>query len=73
MSQVNVTLPDGSSRAVPAGTLVREVAESISPRLAKAAIVGMVDGTRRVRAVVDFSDAPSVGTQAVVTSWSVTR
>src|SRR6185295_15934738 len=44
MSQVTITLPDGSSRAVPAGTLVREVAESISPRLAKAAVVGMVDG-----------------------------
>ncbi|MGE3958769.1 MAG: threonine--tRNA ligase [Vicinamibacterales bacterium] len=44
MSQVNVTLPDGSSRAVPAGTSVRAVAEAISPRLAKAAIAGMVDG-----------------------------
>ncbi|MFN7913742.1 MAG: threonine--tRNA ligase [Vicinamibacterales bacterium] len=44
MSQVNVTLPDGSSRAVPAGTSVLGVAESISPRLAKAAIAGMVDG-----------------------------
>ncbi len=44
MSQVNITLPDGSSRAVPAGTSVRDVAEAISPRLAKAAIAGMVDG-----------------------------
>jgi threonyl-tRNA synthetase len=44
MSQVNVTLPDGSSRAVPAGTRVREVAEAISPRLAKAALAGVVDG-----------------------------
>ena len=43
MSQVNVTLPDGSSRAVPAGTTVRAVAESISPRLAKAALAGIVD------------------------------
>ena len=44
MSQVNVTLPDGSSRAVPSGTSVRDVAEAISPRLAKVAIAGMVDG-----------------------------
>ncbi len=44
MSQVNVTLPDGSSRGVPAGTSVRDVAEAISPRLAKAAIAGRVDG-----------------------------
>jgi threonyl-tRNA synthetase len=44
MSQVNVTLPDGSSRAVPAGTRVRDVAEAISPRLAKAALAGIVDG-----------------------------
>ena len=44
MSQVNVTLPDGSSRAVPAGTRVRDVAEAISPRLAAAAIAGVVDG-----------------------------
>ncbi|MGC4081599.1 MAG: TGS domain-containing protein [Vicinamibacterales bacterium] len=44
MSQVNVTLPDGSSRAVPAGTSVRDVAEAISPRLAKAALAGIVDG-----------------------------
>ncbi|MEQ1870368.1 MAG: threonine--tRNA ligase [Vicinamibacterales bacterium] len=44
MSQVNVTLPDGSTRAVPAGTSVRAVAESISPGLAKAALAGIVDG-----------------------------
>ena len=44
MSQVNVTLPDGSSRALPAGASVRDVAEGISPRLAKAALAGIVDG-----------------------------
>ena len=44
MSHVNVTLPDGSSRAVPAGTSVRDVAEAISPRLAKVALAGVVDG-----------------------------
>ena len=44
MSQVTVTLPDGSSRSVPAGTPVRDVAEEISPHLAKAALAGVVDG-----------------------------
>ena len=44
MSQIAVTLPDGSSRELPAGARVRDVAESISPRLAKAALAGVVDG-----------------------------
>jgi threonyl-tRNA synthetase len=44
MSQVTITLPDGSRRAVPAGTTVRDVAGAISPRLAADALVGMVDG-----------------------------
>jgi threonyl-tRNA synthetase len=44
MNQVTVTLPDGSARQVPAGALVRDVAESISPHLAKAALAGIVDG-----------------------------
>src|SRR2546428_13412714 len=44
MSQVTVTLPDGSNRTVPAGTPVRGVAEEISPNLAKAALAGVVDG-----------------------------
>ena len=44
MSQISVTLPDGSSRSVPSGTPVRDVAEGISPRLAQAALAGIVDG-----------------------------
>src|SRR4249919_2811850 len=44
MSQVTITLPDGSARSVPAGTLVRGVAEEISPNLARAALAGVVDG-----------------------------
>src|SRR5687767_5995835 len=43
MSDINITLPDGSSRAVPAGTRVADVAASISPRLLKAALAGSVD------------------------------
>jgi len=43
MSQVTVTLPDGSSKAVSAGAPVRAVAEEISPRLAQAALAAVVD------------------------------
>jgi threonyl-tRNA synthetase len=44
MSQITVTLPDGSSRALPEGARVRDVAEAISPGLARAALAGVVDG-----------------------------
>jgi threonyl-tRNA synthetase len=44
MNQVTITLPDGSSRTVPAGTPVRDVAAEISPGLAKAALAGIVEG-----------------------------
>jgi len=44
MSQVTITLPDGSTRSVPSGAPVRAVAEAISPNLAKAAFAGVVDG-----------------------------
>ncbi len=45
MSHVTITLLDGSSRRVPAGTLLRDVAADISPGLAKAALAGVVEGT----------------------------
>jgi threonyl-tRNA synthetase len=45
VSQITVTLPDGSARAVPEGTPVRAIAEQISPRLAKAALAAVVDDT----------------------------
>src|SRR5690606_23677403 len=48
--RIRITLPDGSQREVPRGTTVLELAESIGPRLAKAAIAGKVDGQ-----VVDLS------------------
>jgi threonyl-tRNA synthetase len=42
MSTISVTLPDGSTRSLPAGAPVREVAEGISPRLAKVALAAVV-------------------------------
>jgi len=44
MSQINVTIPDGTSRSVPSGSAVLDVAGVISPGLAKAALAGVVDG-----------------------------
>ena len=52
MNQITVTLPDGAKRGVVAGTSVVDVAVSISPRLAKSALAGVVDGR-----VVDLSFA----------------
>jgi threonyl-tRNA synthetase len=43
MSQVTVILPDGSSRTVPAGTRVGELAAQLSPGLARVALAAAVD------------------------------
>ncbi len=44
MSEISVTLPDGSSRRLPAGATPADIAGQISPRLAKAALAAVVDG-----------------------------
>src|ERR1039457_733132 len=44
MSNIEITLPDGSKKPVEAGTTPIDIAKSISPRLAYAAIVAKVDG-----------------------------
>jgi threonyl-tRNA synthetase len=43
MSDVTITLPDGSTRTMPAGSTAGDVAAAISPRLAKAALAASVD------------------------------
>ena len=43
MSQVQITLPDGSSKTLDRGAPVSAVAEAISPRLAAAALAASVD------------------------------
>ena len=43
MNEITVTLPDGSSRRMPAGATPADVATSISPRLAKVALAAAVD------------------------------
>jgi threonyl-tRNA synthetase len=67
MMPVVVTLPDGSTRSVAAGTPVRDVAADVSPRLAKAALVAKVDDhlvdlsyplTRDARVQILTADSP---------------
>jgi threonyl-tRNA synthetase len=43
MSDITVTLPDGSSRVVPAGTTPADIAESISAGLGRAALAAFVN------------------------------
>jgi threonyl-tRNA synthetase len=43
MVEIAITLPDGSSKRVPEGSTVRDVAESIGVRLAAAALAGRID------------------------------
>jgi threonyl-tRNA synthetase len=45
MPEISVTLPDGSSRRLSAGSTPGDVAAQISPRLAKAAVAALVNGT----------------------------
>jgi threonyl-tRNA synthetase len=44
MSNIEITLPDGNKQSVAEGTSPLDIAKSISPRLADAAIVAKVDG-----------------------------
>ena len=44
MSEITITLPDGSRRQVPQGTTPLDVAKSISRRLAEDALVAKVNG-----------------------------
>ena len=43
-SEISITLPDGSSKTLPAGSSAAELAASIGPGLAKAAVAARVDG-----------------------------
>ena len=51
MAEIHVTLPDGSPRDLPAGATAADLAASIGKRLAKDALVAVVDGAER-----DLSD-----------------
>ena len=44
MAEIDVFLPDGSARSLPAGATGRDLAASLGPRLAKDAVAAAVDG-----------------------------
>ncbi len=54
---VTITLPDGSTKTVPAGTTLRDIAAGIGPRLAKDALAGKLDGKLVDLATAVRSDA----------------
>jgi threonyl-tRNA synthetase len=65
-AQISVTLPDGSTREVAEGATVADVAASIGPKLAKAAVAGRLDGE-----VVDLGRRVEDGQEvAVITADS---
>jgi threonyl-tRNA synthetase len=47
MSEIHVILPDGSARDLPAGATAADLAASVGKRLAKDALVAVVDGEER--------------------------
>ncbi|MFN3216531.1 MAG: threonine--tRNA ligase [Acidimicrobiales bacterium] len=66
MAEITVALPDGSARTLPAGSTVADLAADIGPGLAKAALIGEVDG-----AEVDLSTELADGqTVSIVTDRS---
>ena len=70
MSSINVRLPDGSTQSVPSGTKPIDIARSISPRLADAAIVARVndqlyDLTRPLEADADLKILTSKDPEAL--------
>ena len=66
MSDLEVQLPDGSSRSLPAGSSSLDLASAIGPRLAKDALVAEVNGQLR-----DLSaPLPAGATVAIITPTS---
>ncbi|MBN2247616.1 MAG: threonine--tRNA ligase [Coriobacteriia bacterium] len=64
MSEIYITLPDGSVKSVADGATVLDVAAAIGPRLAAAAIAGSVDGRLvDVRAAVHDGSQVSIVTE----------
>lgn len=64
MSDITITLPDGSARSLPEGSTGTDLAASIGSRLAKAAVIVNVDGIER-----DLRDPlPDGATVAVITA-----
>jgi len=66
MAEIEITLPDGSARSIPSGTIALGLAQSIGPRLAQAAVIAEVNGEERDLAT-ELADGDRV---AIVTADS---
>ena len=74
MPDITVTLPDGGSKQVAEGSTVLDVASSIGPRLAQAAIAGRVDGELvDVNKVVAEGDSVEIVTESSPEALDVLR
>ena len=47
MAEIEITLPDGSTRRLPSGTTAADLAQSIGSRLARAAVIAEINGEER--------------------------
>lgn len=65
---MKIILPDGSSRELPAGSCARDVAQSISPRLAKEAVAAKVNGQ-----AVDLSHALAENDAVTILTFDATE
>ncbi len=72
MSEIQVTLPDGSVRTFPAGATPLDVANSISPRLAQASLVARIRPTAAASAQ-NSADSGSPGASAAHADGSSTE
>ncbi len=65
MANISLTLPDGSERSLPEGSTVADLAADIGPRLAKDALIGVVDG---IETDLDVSVADGATVEIVLPS-----
>jgi threonyl-tRNA synthetase len=77
MDTIHITMPDGAVREVPLGTTAAEIAQQISPRLAKEALVARVapihslgSGTAAAAAAVAAGTSPDAAPEARLSSAS---
>jgi threonyl-tRNA synthetase len=64
MSEIKITLPDGSSRQYPSGVTAHQIAQSISEGLARNIIAAKVNGT-----VVETSRAITGDAEVILLKW----
>ena len=73
MSEIQVTLPDGSIRAFPAGATPLDVANSISPRLAQASLVARIRPAVTATALVENVPDSAISNNPVASQESATE